>query len=115
MIVPKHQNSAPLTIQLASNDQVKALIERVLDCAMIEQDGDLDGARAFITLIDAVAGEQDGDIRQMIALEATAAIFARTGAFYTAVKSFAAGARAEYLTARVTTRTWERTKRARTI
>src|SRR5262245_66062507 len=103
MTVSHHQNGAPITSQLVSTEQVKALIERVLDCAVIEQDDN--GARALITLIYAVAGEENKDTRKMMALDVTAAIYAMTGAFYEAARAFADSVPAQYLAPQATSRT----------
>jgi hypothetical protein len=104
MIVPNHKYTAPIALQPISDEQVKALIERVLDyCVVIEENDE--AAKALITLIDAVAGEEREDTRRTIALDVTAAIYARSEAFWTAAKDFAAGARAKHLTPRGTPRT----------
>ncbi|HEU0177357.1 MAG TPA: hypothetical protein VFV58_24090 [Blastocatellia bacterium] len=106
MTVPNHQYGALLTLDLTLDEQVEALIERVLDATVIEQDDE--AAKALITLIGAVAGEECSEIRAMIAFDVSTAIYARTDAFYREVKAFSAGARAKYLTPRGTPRNGKR-------
>ena len=103
MAVPHHQNAALIASQPISDEQMKALIEQVLDyCTVIEENDE--AAKALITLIGAVAGEESAGMREMIALDISAAIYARTEAFYNEVKILSAGARAKYLTPRGTPR-----------
>ena len=100
-LVPKYQHVSP-PLRLTSTEQVEVLIERVLDYVGVEQDEG--AARALVALINALADEEDGGARKMIAIDVTAAIYARTEAFYIAAKDFAEGARAKYLTPRGTPR-----------
>jgi hypothetical protein len=101
MLVPNQKYPAPLTIQPVSTEQMKVLIERVLDrIEIIEQDDE--AAEALIVLVGLVADEKNEGTRKMIGITVRAAIYARTEGFYNDVEILSAGARVGYLTPRGT-------------